>query len=134
MKTLFRIYLIHLLTLYVIAQIFVGSFTIGSTWENFAIAAGVLALLNLLLKPILKLLFFPINMITLGLFSLVINAGVFYLFLQLSPSVQLAPWTFPGVNLLGLDLPSQTFDFWGTLIIISFLQSSITNFLAHLLK
>lgn len=40
------------------------------------IFAIVLGLLNLIVKPILKLLGFPLTIITLGLFSLVINAVV----------------------------------------------------------
>lgn len=36
-------------------------------------AALVLAILNVLVKPVIKLLSLPINILTLGLFSLVIN-------------------------------------------------------------
>lgn len=39
-------------------------------------AALVLGLLNRVLKPILSLLALPINLLTLGLFSFVINAAV----------------------------------------------------------
>jgi putative membrane protein len=41
--------------------------------------AIVLGLLNALLKPILLLLTLPLNILTLGLFTLVINAIVFWL-------------------------------------------------------
>jgi len=40
-------------------------------------AAFVIGLLNAILKPILSLLFFPLTILTLGLFSLVINALMF---------------------------------------------------------
>ncbi len=134
MKTLIRVYLIHLVALYGVAQVFSGSFSIGSGWQNYAVGAGILGLLNVLLKPILKLLFFPVNLLTLGLFSLVINAGVFYLFLHLFPAITLSAWTFPGLTVAGIHLPSQPLGFWGTLLVISFILSTITNFLAHLLK
>ena len=42
-------------------------------------AAGALALINAFLKPFLKVLFLPINVITLGLFSWFINVIVLYL-------------------------------------------------------
>ncbi len=42
--------------------------------KQIAILALVLALINVTLKPILKVLSIPINIMTLGLFSLVINA------------------------------------------------------------
>ncbi len=41
------------------------------------IAAVILGLFNAILKPILFLLTLPITLLTLGLFSLVINAGLF---------------------------------------------------------
>lgn len=40
------------------------------------IIAGVLALLNAFVKPILVILTLPVTIITLGLFLLVINAGI----------------------------------------------------------
>ena len=39
-------------------------------------AAAVLGLLNALLRPLLLLLTLPINLITLGLFTFVVNAAV----------------------------------------------------------
>ena len=44
-----------------------------------AIVALVLGLLNITLRPILLLLTLPLNLITLGLFSFVINAGLILL-------------------------------------------------------
>jgi putative membrane protein len=42
------------------------------------ISAVVLGLLNLIVRPILVILTFPITVITLGLFILVINASLFW--------------------------------------------------------
>jgi putative membrane protein len=42
------------------------------------IAAVALGLLNVLVKPILVILTFPITVITIGLFLLVINAALFW--------------------------------------------------------
>jgi putative membrane protein len=43
------------------------------------VAAAILALVNTLLRPILILLTLPITILTLGLFTLVINALLFWL-------------------------------------------------------
>jgi putative membrane protein len=43
------------------------------------IVALVLGLLNITLKPVLMILTLPLNLITLGLFSFVINAGLLLL-------------------------------------------------------
>lgn len=53
-----------------------------SVWDRFKIAflAGLLlGLFNLLIKPIVKLLSLPINILTLGLFNIVINAGMLWI-------------------------------------------------------
>ncbi|MEJ0053445.1 MAG: phage holin family protein [bacterium] len=49
------------------------------------IVAVVLGLLNIFLKPILTLLTLPVNILTLGLFSLVINAVIILLVSMVVP-------------------------------------------------
>ncbi|MBA4298632.1 putative membrane protein [Algoriphagus alkaliphilus] len=49
------------------------------TWTTGFILAAVIILINLTLKPIMIFLTFPITLITLGLFLLVINACVILL-------------------------------------------------------
>jgi putative membrane protein len=54
----------------------------GIVVESFFVAlavAVVLGFLNMILKPILVILTLPINILTLGLFTLVINAGIILL-------------------------------------------------------
>ncbi len=48
-------------------------------WVTLAIFAVVLALLNTFIRPILVFLSIPINCLTAGLFSIVINAALFAL-------------------------------------------------------
>lgn len=53
----------------------------GISVENFAFAmliAAILTVINIFIKPILKLITFPINMLSLGLFNLVLNFGILY--------------------------------------------------------
>lgn len=51
---------------------------IAGLWTAL-IAALVLGILNALLRPILIVLTLPVTILTLGLFSLIINAGIFLL-------------------------------------------------------
>lgn len=48
-------------------------------WPAAVIAAVVLAFANAIIRPIVKVLTLPITILTLGLFSLVINAAMLYL-------------------------------------------------------
>ena len=134
MKSLLRAYTFHLLTLWLIDMVLGESFNVGSSFQTILIGAGVLAVLTLLLKPILKLLFLPINALTLGLFTLVINAGVFYLFIRLVPSVSISSWQFPGFSYNTVEISSFTIPYAGTLFLASFLQSVIINFFVYLVE
>ncbi len=53
----------------------------GVKVENFAFAmliALILTIINCFIKPIIKLVTFPINLFTFGLFNLVLNFAILY--------------------------------------------------------
>lgn len=52
---------------------------VDAFWPSAVIAALVLALVNAIVKPIVHLFSLPVTILTLGLFSLVINAAMLYL-------------------------------------------------------
>lgn len=57
---------------------FLGGFYIDS-WATALVAAVVFGILNVIVKPILVILSFPITMMTLGLFYFVINGLMLWL-------------------------------------------------------
>jgi putative membrane protein len=70
-------------------------FTWGAFWVAFLFAV-VLGLVNGTIKPIVQVLSLPITILTLGLFALLVNLGMFYLAavffkptLTLNPSIWL---------------------------------------------
>lgn len=67
-----------------------------SSLEGLAVFALVLGLLNAFVAPIIRFLTFPITLVTLGLFSLVINALMFWLATVLSGGVGVSSflWAF----------------------------------------
>ncbi len=71
-----------LATAYLVPGITVDAFTTA------LIAALVLGLVNGVLGPILRFFSFPIRLLTLGLFSLVINAALFALAAYLVPGFE----------------------------------------------
>ncbi len=67
--------LISALALYLVTRLYSGlSFAPGSTWVNVVLAALVMGIVNAVIRPVLLLLSLPINVLTLGLFTLVVNA------------------------------------------------------------
>lgn len=70
---------------------FVGWVVPGISVANFTtalIASVVVALVNLVIKPILVFLTLPINILTLGIFILIINALLFMFVAYLVPGVE----------------------------------------------
>ena len=72
---------------------FVGWIIPGIEIENFTaamIAAVVIALINTFIKPALLLLTLPINILTLGIFTLVLNALLFMFAAYLVPGIEIS--------------------------------------------
>jgi putative membrane protein len=57
--------------------------------QSLLIAALVIGLVNALLKPLIVLLTLPITFVTLGLFYLVVNAGMLAIAARLTPGFEL---------------------------------------------
>lgn len=62
-----------------LAVYFVPGINLVGKWTALIWLALIFGLINALLRPVLKLLTFPLIMLTLGLFSLVINSFLFWL-------------------------------------------------------
>ena len=78
MKLILR-WLIIAISLYVAVLVVPGITVEGDAWVAFSIMAIVLALVNAVIRPILKLLSCGFIIITLGLFVFIINAATFLL-------------------------------------------------------
>jgi putative membrane protein len=60
-----------------IASKIIDGIYVDPIWMAFVVGA-CLALFNMFIKPIIKILTLPLNIITFGLFSLVINGAIFW--------------------------------------------------------
>jgi putative membrane protein len=74
-----------IITAYMLPGVFISSFIVA------LLVALVIGILNTFIKPILLVLSLPINILTLGLFTFVINALL----------IMLASWMVPGFNVVG---------------------------------
>jgi len=59
-------------------------------FQDLLLATLVIALLNVFLRPIIVLLTLPVTLLTLGLFTFVINGLIFYLAAHLVPGFHVA--------------------------------------------
>ncbi|MBP3846815.1 phage holin family protein [bacterium] len=63
--------------LVIMGTCYLPGISVDSFWFAMLIAA-VLTIVNIFIKPLLKLIAFPLNLLSFGLFNLVINFGILY--------------------------------------------------------
>ena len=76
MKNFLIKWIVNIATLFIIIHLVAG--VSADSWQTIIIAALVLGLLNAFVKPVIILFTLPFTILTLGLFTLVINAFIFY--------------------------------------------------------
>jgi putative membrane protein len=59
--------------------------SVAGGWQTILIVALVWSVLSLVIKPVLSLLTLPITILTFGLFSLILNALLFWLMSAIVP-------------------------------------------------
>lgn len=133
MRWILRQFLFHFVALWGTAYLVPG-FSIGNLPENIALATVTLSVINVFIKPIVKLFFLPLNIITLNLFSVVINVGVVFALTKLVSTVTISAWKFNGVTLNGFVVPPIQFSHFYTYIVVAFLLTTIVTFLNWLVK
>ncbi len=133
MKSLVRKIAIYSFTLYVLPFIVPGV-EISGGLDTLFLGGLLLALMFLVLKPILNLLSFPINLLTLGLFSVFTNVLIIYLLTIFLPNVSITEFTYQRVEIFGFITPVLFFNTFYSYIYTAFMLSIIESSLVWLLE
>jgi putative membrane protein len=72
-------WILTIVALFAAAILVPGIHVEGTAWIAFAVMAIILGLVNAFVRPILKFVTCPLRILTLGLFTLVINGVTLYL-------------------------------------------------------
>jgi len=92
--------------------------SLTAQWQMFLVLGIILGLLNYFIAPILKAIALPLEIVTLGLFSFVINGGLIW-FLDLIFDEISIPWMWPliyttliiwGLNLIFIKILKKNED------------------------
>ncbi len=121
MKSIVRSILVTVLSILILSWLLPG-LTVTNT-VTLILAGIVLSLLNATLRPFLKILFLPINLVTLGLFGWLINVLVLYV----------AMWLVPGFRIEPFMLFGWQFNQFWSVVVVSFGLSVLSTFLSGLL-
>lgn len=133
MKKILRSLVINLAALILVSEAIAG-FRISGGYQGILFTAAVLTGIHFAIKPLIKLLLLPINLITLGAFRWVANVFSLYLVTLLIPYLEIFSFTFPGFTYQGFIIPEMYLAKIWVLIISSFLISLFTTFLFWLFR
>ena len=105
--------LINAIALFIISQLHLMNIH-ADTWTALLIGAVVLGLANAIVRPILVVVSCPLEVLSLGLFTLIINAVIFYFGLKYIP---------------GFHVPGFWAAFWGAIVmsVISWILSLLVR-------
>jgi uncharacterized membrane protein YvlD (DUF360 family) len=116
MKKILRLTLLFSFSL-VCTNLLWNNLTFQITPWTYIKTALVLAIFEVILKPILKIILFPINILTLGLFRAVIDTVGLYLAAFIFSDFYVNNIHSASVNLFGLTIPQFNFtNFWAFLV------------------
>jgi len=133
MKSIFRNVVSYSASLFLTSQIITGLIISGGL-TTYLIGGIVLSMLFLILKPILGIVTLPLNIVTFGLFSFLINATILYLLTILVSNISITAFTFSGLNFSGFIIPKFYVNNFFAFVIASIVLSFIVGALKWLIK
>ena len=133
MKKYLRLFLVNLAALWVAISLLEGV-TISGGSQTLALAALVLTAIDFIVKPLIKLLLLPINLVTLGAFRWLINVISLYLVTLIVPQFKVASFLFAGFSYRGFIIPSIPLSIFWVFVVASLLISLTATFLLWLAK
>jgi putative membrane protein len=129
MKSILRLFLINLAALWLTTQLLPGLYYTGGLHTLILGALGLMVI-NFSVVPLLKVMFLPLNILTLGVFAWVINVIALYILTTFLPDFKLAPYSFPGANINGFIIPSVDLN----VLLVAITASFVIGFVTHTLN
>jgi hypothetical protein len=96
---------------------------------NMLKAVALISVLWYILIPVSKLILFPLQIITMGLLSVVIYFLLFNFIFTKIPVIEIKEWIFPGITWLGITINKTFISHTGNVVLSAFSLSTIINLL-----
>ncbi|MBI4089179.1 MAG: phage holin family protein [Candidatus Levybacteria bacterium] len=133
MKSIARSIIYYSVALFLTSQIISGLKIYGGL-TTYIIGGIALSMLFLIVKPILSIVTLPLNIVTLGLFSFLINAIILYLLTIFVTNISITAFTFSGLSTAGFIIPKVYINNFFAFIVVSAFLSFIVGLLKWLTK
>lgn len=125
-KKIIRLILINLGSLLLTARI-IPSIKMAEGIKTAIYAAVALTIINFLIKPLLKILLLPVNILTLGTFRWLVNVLILYILVRVIPSLTISAFQFSGFQTQNFVIaPFFVPTFWAYVLTSFFLSLGAT--------
>jgi uncharacterized membrane protein YvlD (DUF360 family) len=133
MKALLRAILINLLVIYTVDKFYPG-FILEPGIKNLITAAILWHIINKIVRPIIKLLLLPINLITLNLFAWTIGIITIFILQTILGTIEIVTYDFPGLTASGFVIPSLHINIFFSYILTSLMLNGGVNSIKWLIR
>ncbi len=133
MKTLLRNIAIYALILFFLPQLIPGV-TITGGINTILIGSFVLTIFFVILKPILSIISFPANVLTLGFFNMIINALLIYLLTIFVADISITAFHYHRSTLFGFITPAIGFNTFFAYLYVAFVVTLISSLIKWLIE
>lgn len=134
LRLLLRSLAINLASVFIAVNVLSGIVTYIGGIRTLFLAATVIAVANLIVRPIINLLLLPIHLVTLGTFRWLANVLTLFLATRFIPGLQIHPFTSHRISLPFLIIPSIDFSAFGSFLYVTLIFTLIFHFLYWLFQ
>ena len=131
MKKVFRMILFSACALYV-TSLWNQGFSLPNNIIVFIKTTALVSILFYILVPISKLVLLPINILTMGLASVVLYCFLLYIMSSQFNLIQIKPWSFPGFH-FGITIPKIAINYVFNVFLSSISIATIINLLERII-
>ena len=124
MRHIIKSILITIATVY-IAFTLVPTIDFGTDPINILVFIGGLWIISQVVSPIFSVVLLPVNLLTFGFLSLVLNVAFVFALMNFVPGFVVKAYNFPGANIEGIVLPSYYFTQILTVILLALTITTI---------
>ncbi len=113
---------------------FIPGLTYSGGVKALLLGALVFMVINWLIVPLLKIMFLPLNLLTVGIFGWAVNVVALYFLTVVYPQFKIVPFDFSGSNFGAVIIPPMSLNLLEVAILSSAVVGFISNFLQWLSK
>ncbi|GIW64171.1 MAG: hypothetical protein KatS3mg092_0104 [Patescibacteria group bacterium] len=132
MKKIFRMIIFSAMAIF-LTSLWNKGFLIENDFIVYFKASLIIALVYYLIVPITKIILLPLNILTLGLVSIIFYGVLFYLVFNNIGLITIKAWHFDGGRFLNFILMPMDINYLTNIFLSSFSISTIINLLEKIL-